>query len=111
MLEQCPKCGHAPLPSDQAFPAECPACGVILARVGVAPLRREAVAGPVSVPERAGLGAWLWHVPEQVDATALKGRVALLAVFAAWGLRLCWMDYRDGEMMNSFIHGPLLIFH
>ena len=114
MHERCPKCGHAPLPADQAFPAECPGCGVILARLGsTLPARaRDADAGARTRKGAAdGPDSWLWHVPEQVDATAFKGRVALLAVFAIWGLRLGWLDYRDGAIMESFIHGPLLIFH
>jgi hypothetical protein len=112
MFDRCPKCNHAPLPADQTFPAECPGCGVILARVGVAPMPREAPA-VVEVDDEAPSG-WrgrLLHVPDQVDATAFKVRVALLAAFALWGLRLCWLDYRDGEIMQSFIHLPLLIFH
>ncbi len=108
MFQSCPKCGHSPLPAEQSFPVECPGCGVILARVGVASPAGHPVPGVVE-PETAE--SLLWNVPEQVDATAFKGRVALLAVFAVWGLRLCWLDYRDGEIMNSFIHGPLLIFH
>ena len=112
MHSRCPKCGHAPLPADQSFPAECPDCGVILARAGAAPPpRAEPAVGHPDAEEPTGLGAWLWHVPEQVDATAFKGRVVLLVAFAVWGLRLAGMDYRDGEMMNSFIHAPLLIFH
>ncbi|MFL6681582.1 MAG: hypothetical protein ACJ8IK_24805, partial [Burkholderiaceae bacterium] len=114
MLERCPKCRHAPLPADQAFPVECPGCGVILARLGAAPPRAPATATPFvhgTGDGEVGLRAWLWRVPERVDATAFKGRVALLAVFALWGLRLCWMDYRDAELMTSFIHGPLLVFH
>ena len=111
MHSRCPKCGHAPLPADQAFPAECPGCGVILARVGTPLPRAQPVVEPRDADEPTGLGALLWHVPDQVDATAFKGRVALLVAFAVWGLRLAWMDYRDGEMMNSFIHAPLLIFH
>ncbi len=110
MFQQCPKCSHSPLPVEQAFPAECPACGVILARAGEAP-RRASVATRDESADDDGLRAWLWRVPDQVDATAFKGRVALLLAFAAWGLRLCWLDYRDGEIMNSFIHAPLLIFH
>ena len=114
MFQQCPKCGHAPLPAEQGFPAECPACGVILARAGLAPAARpagQANAQASDDAEPGGLRAWLWHAPQQVDATAFKVRVLLLLAFAAWGVRLAWMDYRDGEMMNSFIHGPLLIFH
>jgi hypothetical protein len=106
MLQRCPKCGHAPLPADQAFPAECGSCGVILARAGaLAPERRAPALG-------ADPGeSLLWHMPERVDAIAFWGRVALLAGFAAWGLRLSWMDYRVGELGSSFIHGPLLVFH
>ena len=111
MLEQCPKCAHSPLPAEQAFPAECPACGVILARAGEAPRRLPTPAGDVPAEDTEGWRAWLWHVPDQVDAMAFKARVALLIAFAAWGLRLCWLDYREGEIMNSFIHAPLLIFH
>ena len=108
MLEHCPKCGHAPLPADQAFPAECPACGVILARASVAMNERPVVH---AVAEPADDDSLLWHVPDKVDATAFRLRAALLAFFAIWGLRLSWMSYREGDMMNSFIHGPLLVFH
>ena len=109
MHQLCPKCGHSPLPADQAFPAECPACGIILARAGTpapAPVR-PAASGQVETDA----GSRFWHVPDRVDATAFKLRVALLVFFAAWGLRLGWMDYRDGELGNSFIHAPLLVFH
>lgn len=34
----CPKCGHAPLPADQALPAACPACGIVLAKFGATPV-------------------------------------------------------------------------
>jgi hypothetical protein len=113
MHARCPKCGHSPLPAEQAFPAECPGCGVILARVGqapdrAAPVRQERVR---EADEPGRLRGWLWHVPDQVDTGAWRGRVVLLLVFAAWGGYLCWLDYRDGEIMNSFIHRPLLIFH
>lgn len=109
MYDRCPKCDHAPLPADQAWPAECPHCGVILAKVGPAPAPvpvRMADAG-----EDDNAGSWLWHVPEQVDTMAFRGRVALLVAFAVWGFVLCRMDYRDGEICQSFIHRPLLIFH
>jgi hypothetical protein len=109
MFERCPKCGHSPLPQDQSLPAPCPACGVILAKVGTAPVREQPVVHADGGPD--GPRSLLWHVPEQVDASAFRARVALLVLFAIWGLRLCRMDYRDGEMMGSFIHAPLLVFH
>jgi hypothetical protein len=110
MFERCPKCGHAPLPADQAAPAECPACGVILAKAGLAPVRARERAGAREAEDDAP-GSLLWHVPERVDAFAFKARVVLLALLAIWSWRLCRMDYRDGEIAESFLHGPLLVFH
>ena len=107
MFDRCPKCNHAPLPADQAWPAECPGCGVILARVGQpAPVRSQ----PVDA-EPAGPRSWLWHVPEQVDVTAFWIRVGLLLAFALWGFVLCRLDYTTGDIGESFIHRPLLVFH
>ncbi|MEO8856680.1 MAG: zinc ribbon domain-containing protein [Burkholderiaceae bacterium] len=108
----CPKCGQAPLPQDQSFPAACPRCGVIFAKVGQSPVRRtrnkEADAADASAD---GWLARFGHVPERVDATAFWLRVALLAAFAGWGLVLIRLDYRDGEMAQAFLHRPLLVFH
>lgn len=115
MFARCPKCGHAPLPADQALPAACPACGVILAKVGQRARRRavtvpdEAVPGPPGAVQR-----WqhrLLEVPEQVDPVAFWLRCALLAALTAWGLRLIALDHRSGEIGSSFLHGPLLVFH
>lgn len=106
----CPKCGHSPLPADQAFPAECPACGVILARVGAPAPARVRPAEHDRLEADDADSVW-WHVPDQVDATAFTVRAALLVFFAVWGVRLSWMDYRDGELCSSFIHAPLLVFH
>ena len=109
MYTHCPKCNHAPLPAAQAAPAECPACGVILAKAGQR-LERPAVRESADA-ERGGLGALLWHVPDRGDATGWTIRVVLLLVFTMWGVRLCWLDFRTGEINTSFIHLPLLIFH
>ena len=112
MFDRCPKCDHAPLPADQSAPAECPACGVILAKAGQRLARPGVTRAPAIGDEREeSASSLVWHVPDRVDSGAWHVRAALLALFAAWGLRLCWLDYRDGEIMNSFIHGPLLIFH
>ncbi|HRH86605.1 MAG TPA: hypothetical protein PLO41_07145 [Rubrivivax sp.] len=105
-FSRCPKCGHRPLPQDQSLPAACPACGVILAKVGRAPPVRRAHAAARSAPS----SLWL-HVPERVDAWRWWPRAALLACFAWWGWVLMAMDYRTGEIGQSFLHGPLLIFH
>jgi hypothetical protein len=112
MYERCPKCGHSPLPADQSLPAACPACGVILAKAGTAPPARVAAVEATGDDEGGGgPRARLLRVPERVDETAFRVRVALFVFFAAWGLRLAMMDYRDGEMGASFVHLPLLVFH
>jgi hypothetical protein len=101
----CPKCGHRPLPVDQALPAACPACGVILAKV-----RRPADG---AAPDE-GRESWLellTRVPERVDSTMFWGRVLMWAVFALWGLMLIAQNHRTGEMGGSFLHAPLLVFH
>lgn len=53
---------------------------------------------------------WL-RVPDRVDSTAFWMRVAMLCAFAAWGVVLIRLDFRDGEMGSAFLHRPLLIFH
>lgn len=81
----CPKCGHAPLPAEQAIPAACPACG---------------------------LAAWLLHVPAQVSRINWFARSATLVVFTFWTLWI-WhdMDVRAGQMGSNFLHMILLPFH
>ena len=119
IYKYCPKCRHTPLPADQSLPAACPACGLILAKFA-APLSR--VSYPVTdAMDDAEPGRWqkltrrlaeaARHIPPRVEPAAFWGRAALLALFAIWGCRLIWMDYRSGEIGSSFLHGPLLVFH
>jgi hypothetical protein len=115
MFSRCPKCGHHPLPTDQALPAACPACGVILVKVAQA-RQRSTERGPERTaseeePDRESLSSLLLRVPERVDVTRFWLRAVLLAAFTVWGLRLIGLDYRTGEMGESFLHGPLLVFH
>ena len=119
--QQCPKCAHAPLPTDQALPAACPSCGLILAKYAENHLRaRNTAQALVSGSPQAdaahdnwmaSLLALLFYVPAKVDNTRFWGRIALLVLFAIWDVRLIALDYRDGEMNTSFLHGPLLVFH
>jgi ribosomal protein S27AE len=120
MFTRCPKCGHSPLPADQSLPAACGHCGVILAKVGQAPVRRTAGAPAASALARsrddAGEDRPPWHsmltyVPERVDSLAFGLRAALLLAFAIWSWVLIRLDVPSGEMGGSFIHRPLLIFH
>jgi hypothetical protein len=53
----------------------------------------------------------LSHVPDKVDVTALWFRTALMAGLSVWSLFLIRMDYRTGEIGQSFLHRPLLVFH
>src|SRR5450755_2127444 len=122
MFSRCPKCGHHPLPQYQALPAACPACGVILAKMvqamQAAPELGRTTGGEAAEVTNADgeaatreLASLLFHVPERVDAMRFWMRAVLLAGFGVWGLRLIWFDYRTGAMNQSFIHGPLLVFH
>ncbi len=135
MYTRCPKCGHAPLPANQALPAACGNCGLILAKFGQVPARPVRGARPAShvhgafqaandalalhdgddgeaagEPARSLLGR-LTQVPERVDSMRFMARCALLAGFAVWGWMLVGLDFRIGEFNQSFIHRPLLIFH
>ena len=117
---RCPKCGHRPLPEDQGLPAECPACGVILAKVAA---RRDDDAGahpfapPAVVFDEAAhddTPTWrelIFEVRSAPDAPALWLRLTLVVGFAVWGGVLVFLDYRTGAMGGSVIHAPLLIFH
>jgi len=78
--------------------AQCPACGVVMAKAGVA------------VPRRIRRGRWTLREADSLSAVRLW-RLPMAAVFAVWGVMLILMDYRDGEIGGSFLHRPLLVFH
>lgn len=105
----CPKCKYAALPPDCKV---CPACGLVFAKFGQAVRRRPAPKnGARETDGDSGWRALVWRVPARVDRTAFWLRVALLVALAAWGFELIAMDYRSGGIMDSFLHGPLLVFH
>jgi hypothetical protein len=115
---RCPKCGHRPLPQDQSLPAACPACGVILAKLGTGragdgpPVARSAAgARGARRTEPGAIAELLLHLPERVDAMHWWSRLLLLVVFALWGLSLIALDHREGGIGATFLHGPLLLFH
>jgi hypothetical protein len=112
-FDKCPKCAHASLPADQSLPAACPSCGVILAKLAAyqapAAVTSAAIEPEQSLAQRAR--ARLLYVPERVDQGMFWLRVALLLLFAWWGIRLIAMDVTSGEIASSFLHGPLLVFH
>lgn len=111
----CPKCGHAPLPADQALPAACPACGLVLAKYGTVPVLQrsgEETAGAEAGTMRARLATWLLHVPDEVARASWIARIATLAVFVLWTLWI-WRDadVRAGNAGSNFLHMVLLPFH
>jgi hypothetical protein len=110
---RCPKCGHQPLPADQTLPAACPACQVILAKVGSVAHLAPHVPDDELAPQEIepGWTALLTHVPDRVDAMRFWLRVVILAGLALWSWALIGMDYRSGEMGESFLHRPILVFH
>jgi len=63
------------------------------------------------VNDHSGWGELLWRVPQRVDNFAFWLRTALVAGLAWWSVVLVRMDYRSAEIMQSFLHRPLLVFH
>lgn len=61
--------------------------------------------------DHSGWGELLWRVPQRVDNFAFWLRTALVAGLAWWSVVLVRMDYRSAEIMQSFLHRPLLVFH
>ncbi len=110
-FSRCPKCGQRPLPADQALPAACPACGVILAKMAALEARPRPAPAAAAADDGESLAGRLLQLPERVDALHWWLRAALLAAFTLWGFVLIAMDYRVGEIGQSFLHGPLLVFH
>lgn len=122
----CPKCGHAPLPAVQTFPAACLACGIVLAKFKAARSRNEAMRdlrirqtldGPDDAAGSADsllarAKALLFHLPPKVARLNWQGRVLTLAVLCLWTL---WI-FRDmnipaGDPGSRFLHTVLLPFH
>ena len=102
-------CSHQPLPADQALPAACPACGVVLAKVAALPAGTPRRATPVD--DGAEERSLLWNLPAGSSALGVAARAALWAAFAVWAVALIRLDVRTGEFNETFLHRPLLIFH
>ncbi len=117
-FQQCPKCGYLRQPGDTASAEQCPACGIYFAKwlardSFVPPALRDEEAG-----HEAGEGRWrdrilerVLHVPPNVSGAQIWGRAAILLFLLIWGVRMANMDYRNGEMSQSFMHNILLPIH
>jgi len=112
----CPKCRHKPLPADQALPAACPACGLVLAKYGVAPPPRprdaEAEADDAEPSFLARLRELAFGMPRRVSKPIWQARRAALGVFVIWTLWI-WadIDIRKGVSGSNALHMVLLPFH
>ena len=112
----CPKCGHSPLPADQALPAACPACGLVLAKFSAAPvhsLREESREPADNSIVRRFFERWLFYVPDRVGSTYWYARAATLVVFTLWTVSILnGINVRTGELGSSgFLHLVVLPFH
>lgn len=63
------------------------------------------------VEDETGWLARCCPVPDAVDPVIWRLRVLLWLGVAVWGLSLARADVRTGEIGESFLHRPLLIFH
>jgi hypothetical protein len=116
-FNRCHKCGYVRTPQETASPEQCPACGIYFSKwlsrdSFVAPaLNQQQEAGSEEPRWRDYLVDRIRHVPPNVSAAQIFGRAAILVFLLVWGVRIANMDYRDGEIFQSFMHNILLPIH
>lgn len=112
MSHQCPKCSAA-LNEDPARLGQCPACGVYFAKYRAWQEQMDRSLRIIPEDEAPPI-APRWHLllpPGRADGIHLVGWSLLLLVMVLWGGWFIACDWRDGEIMNSFLHQPNLAFH
>jgi hypothetical protein len=113
---KCPKCGAA-RPAGVGGPAPvCGSCGLVFAKWTQRALGVERLPAAEDGPDSAGgraATAWdyLTYVEPRTDAIVFWGRVALWCAFALWGGYFIALDFRNAEIMQSFMHRIDLVFH
>ena len=126
MYQICPKCGYKREEDDTASEDQCPKCGIVFSKwlkMQLKPLP------PVdSAPSntarfnvvRAGGWAWLksklFHAEPDTDAITVYGRLAVLLVAVAWGMKFILADYAVLSAGSPEISDPImsrvnLVFH
>jgi len=118
MYQKCPKCGYERKASDVGDPGICPGCGLIFAkwvqRIAGTPARPKQSEETREEPA-PGFAARLLqlalHVPERTDPKQFWGRVAFYVVIFVWGWYFILLDFRTGEIGESFMHRVNLAFH
>jgi hypothetical protein len=104
LLHLCPKC-NATLPAAASTLQQCPACGIYFAKYQAQQQVDIIFAEP-------SLTIWQRLLPEKsVGQWTLVGWALLWVLMVVWGAYLMDYDWRSGEIMNSFLHKPNLIFH
>ena len=108
----CPKCGHTPLPAEQALPAACPACGIVLAKFGVRPARALQADSEDAPPGGGFLARWLLHVPAEVSTVNWYARCATIAVFTLYTFKIFHdTDISYGDIGGIFLMKAILPWH
>jgi hypothetical protein len=110
----CPKC-HAKLPVElyEGTGTTCPSCGLVFSKYRAAQsaaYRSELIRRPEATTERNRL-SFLLEVPESVSSGRFYAGMLGMVLFVIWGFNIASLDYRTGEINQSFLHGPLLVFH
>ena len=109
----CPQCGHPLPPGEPAAGSACPACGLILAKYGMARARprRPGPSRPAGEAESFWV-RWLFPVPRQVAQGTWLARTLTLIVFFVWTI-IIWRNANipAGEVGSPFLHTLLLPFH
>lgn len=114
MTPCCPKCS-APLPRPASELDQCRACGIYFAKY-----LAWQTAMQQGTPKEEVTDAFSDHVNHwqrllmpaaQADRLQLLGWAALLSAMVLWGLWFISRDVQSGEIMESFLHRPNLVFH
>ncbi|HEY0719965.1 MAG TPA: hypothetical protein VGE50_01800 [Gammaproteobacteria bacterium] len=110
----CPKC-RAPLPAGlyEGTGTACPSCSLVFSKYRAAQsaaYRAQLTRRPAATSEKKWL-SYLLTAPESVSRERFYAGMGGLLLFVIWGFDMAILDYRTGEINQSFLHGPLLIFH
>ena len=116
MFTTCPKCKYRRQPADTGDAGICPSCGLVFAKwvqrqLGTEAIRPRPEVGAADVKSRITLRERLTHIDARTDDIAFWGRVATYVVFFIWGWYFIWLDFRGGEIGESFMHRVNLVFH
>ncbi len=126
MYQTCPKCGYQRTESDDAPEDQCPKCGIVFSKwlkMQLKPL--PPVDSAPSNTARFSLvrkGAWAWlksklfYAEPDIDAITVYGRLGVLCVAVAWGMKFILADFtalsngvpESSDMIMSRVN---LVFH